>query len=113
MLLSNKRFNEGVKMEREEGERQVGSRATDPPGLQIIRSLPPYWLITIAVLGIVNATTMWIGLSNITSKVEVMISDQKDYGKQQSAISMKLVEMDMTIKDHERRIQANERQVKP
>lgn len=98
-------------MENEDGDKPMVVRANDPPGLQIIRSLqlPAHWLITIVVLGIVNATTMWIGLSNITTKVETMIQDQKDYGKQQSAISMKLVEMDMTIKDHERRIQANER----
>jgi hypothetical protein len=83
-----------------EGKPMASHRADDPP-IRISREVPLPWLIGGAVGLIINITTMWIGMQNLTQEVKELHAAATQGGLQSTEFRVKLDE-------HERRIQSLE-----
>lgn len=83
-------------------------RPNDPP-VKITREIPLPWLIGIVVSLIVQAVMVWVGQQNQGDAIKALTVEVKELRQAAAAGGIKTVELDLTLKDHERRLQVLER----
>lgn len=83
-------------------------RNTDPP-VKITREIPLPWLIGIVVSLIVQAVMVWVGQQAQGDAIKALTVEVKELRTAAAAGGLKTVEHDLTLKDHERRLQVLER----
>jgi hypothetical protein len=83
-------------------------RADDPPMMKVSREIPLPWLVGIAFGLIVQAVTMWVSQQAQGQAIRDMTVELKELRAAAATGGLKTVEHDLTLKDHERRLQSLE-----